>query len=133
MNSVQLLLARIVEPVRLMLLGEIVTRLVSQSPPRLSGLAMSSPEGISSLKLTPVKSVAGLGLVMVNVSVTLWFRPTVAELNALVMVGGDCACTFVTNAPINKSAGKTTRYTKRFAIDGMYFFSYLSGAMVFTV
>ena len=62
-----------------------------------SGLAMSSPAGISSLKLTPVRSVAGLGLVSVNVSVTLPFSPTVGELKDFVSVGGDCACA----SPVN--------------------------------
>src|SRR5579859_1264984 len=92
MDKVQLLLARIVVPTRLILVGESVTTLVSQVPPRLSGFAISSPAGISSLKLTPVRSVAGLGLVSVNVSVTLPFKLTVAALNDLKMVGGDCAC-----------------------------------------
>src|SRR5712671_1364858 len=92
MESVQLLLARSTVPTMLIFVGESVTTLVSQVPPRLSGLAISSPAGISSLKLTPVRSVAGLGLVSVNVSVTLPFTPTVGELNAFVSVGGDCAC-----------------------------------------
>src|SRR5947199_2355115 len=67
---------------------------------RLSGLAMIKPLGSVSLKATPVKSVAGLGLVMVNVMVTLPFLGTDAAENALVMVGGDCAQA----APANMAA-----------------------------
>src|SRR5579859_603721 len=129
MDKVQLLLARIVVPTRLILVGESVTTLVSQVPPRLSGFAISRPAGISSLKLTPVKSVAGLGLVSVNVSVTLWFSPTVAALNAFAIVGGDCACAPVTNMNANRIEGRT-RSRQRLRIAGI-FFSYLLGEMGF--
>src|SRR5215469_8287886 len=86
----------------LMLVAKVVTRLVSQVPPTLSGLAMINPAGMLSLKPTPVRSVAGFGLVMVKVSVTLSLMPTVGALNDLVMVGGDCASTGPAQANINR-------------------------------
>src|ERR1041385_3499957 len=102
-ESVQLLLAASTVPTKLIFVGATVTTLVSQVPPRLSGLAISSPAGKSSLKLTPVRSVAGLGLASVNVSVTLLFKLTVAALNAFEMVGGDCACA----SPVKVNAART--------------------------
>ena len=60
---------------------------------RLSGLAMIRPEGKVSVKLTLVRSVAGLGLVMVKVRLVLPFTGMLAAPNALLMVGGDCAQT----------------------------------------
>lgn len=90
-ETVQLVLARIVAPAILRLVPRVVTRLVSQLPLTLSGLAISRPAGMLSLKLTPVRSVAGFGLVMVKVSVTLSFNPTVGAENDLTIVGGDCA------------------------------------------
>src|SRR5690349_9374061 len=80
MENVQVALAGIWPPLRLILLTVgVITPVVpvgSQKPKtgsgvRLSGLAIINPLGSVSLKATPVKSVAGLGLVMVNVRVTL--------------------------------------------------------------
>src|ERR1051326_1543190 len=106
MERVQEEFAGSTAPTRLMFVEERVTTVVSHVPPRLSGLAISRPAGISSLKPTPVRSVAGLGFVMVKVNVTLLFNPTVAELNAFSMVGGDCAAAPVTNIPVNRIAGR---------------------------
>lgn len=100
-------------PVSVRFVDEMVTRLVSQVPARLSGFAISKPAGILSLNPTPVRSVAGLGLARVNVSVTLLFKPTVAALKAFAIVGGDCARAPVTNIP-SKNAAKTNCCMKRF-------------------
>src|SRR5438067_6057659 len=98
MENVQVALAGICPPVRLIscVVGVIVpvVAVESQSPRtgsgvRLSGLAMINPLGSVSLKLTFVRSVAGLGLVIVNVSVVLPFLGMLAAPNAFVIVGGD--------------------------------------------
>src|SRR6185312_13856863 len=100
-EKVQVALAGICPPVRLILLvcGVIVPEVPvgSQAPwtgssTRLSGLAMINPEGKLSFTLTVVKSVAGLGFVIVKVSVALPFNGTDAVEKALLIVGGDCAC-----------------------------------------
>src|SRR5258708_7776620 len=90
-EKVQLLPARIVAPARLMLLTLGVITPGSQLPVMLSGFAIIRPAGMLSLKLTPVRSVATLGLLIVNVSVTLLFNPTVGALKDFAIVGGDCA------------------------------------------
>ena len=50
---------------------------------------MISTLGIVSLKLTPVRSVAPLGFVIVKVSVMLLFSCTVAAENCFAIVGGE--------------------------------------------
>ena len=108
-EKVQLLLARIVPPTRLMLLGAVVITPGSQLPTMLSGLAIIIPAGKLSLKLTPVRSVAGLGFVMVKVSVTLWFNPTCAALNDLVTAGGDTTIANPGHAQIIKLTARINR------------------------
>ena len=116
-EKVHVALAGIWPPVRLMLftMGVIVpvVPVGSQFPrtgsgTRLSGLAMINPAGRLSLTDTFVKSVAGLGLVIVKVSVTLPFNGTVAAENAFAIVGGDCAPA-VLSAKNRISPGATSR------------------------
>src|SRR6266851_843614 len=87
-ENVQLLPARMVPPTRLMLVTAGVITPGSQVPVRLSGLAMIRPAGSVSLKDTPVRSVAPLGFVIVNVKVTLVFSGALAAENDFVMEGG---------------------------------------------
>src|SRR6476646_1281696 len=100
-EKVQVALAGICPPIRLILLlcGVIVPVVpVGSQAPRtgsnttLSGLAMINPAGKLSFTLTLVKSVAGLGFVIVKVSVALAFKGIDAAEKALLIVGGDCAC-----------------------------------------
>ena len=108
-EKVQLLLARIVPPTRLMLLGAVVITPGSQLPTMLSGLAIIIPAGKLSFRLTPVRSVAPLGLVIVKVSVTLWFNPTCAALNDLVTAGGDTTIANPGHAQIIKLTARINR------------------------
>src|ERR1043165_1489923 len=90
-EKVQAALAGTCPPIRLMLLmsGVIVpvVPVGSQAPwtgssTRLSGLAMINPAGKLSFTLTFVKSVAGLGFVIVKVRVALPFNGTDATEKA---------------------------------------------------
>ena len=66
---------------------------------------MINPAGKLSFMLTFVKSVAGLGFVIVKVRVALPFNGTDAAEKALVIVGGDCACAI----PAQNSAVRQSR------------------------
>src|SRR5579859_4766307 len=99
-EKVQVALAGICPPTRLILLiCGVITPVVpvgsheprTGSNTRLSGLAIINPAGKLSFTLTLVKSVAGLGFVIVKVRVALAFNGTDAAEKALLMVGGDCA------------------------------------------
>lgn len=54
----------------------------------LAGLATTNPLGNVSVNATPVSATVAFGLVRVNVSVVVWPIGTVADPNALLIVGG---------------------------------------------
>jgi hypothetical protein len=66
---------------------------------------MINPAGKLSFTLTFVRSVAGLGFVIVKVRVALAFNGIDAAEKALVIVGGDCACAI----PAQNSAVRQSR------------------------
>src|SRR6476661_8649069 len=125
-EKVQLLPARIVPPTRLMLLTAGVITPGSQVPTRLSGLAIIRPAGKLSLRLTPVRSVAPLGLVIVKVRVALWFNPTCAALNDLVTAGGDTTIANPGHAQIIRISPQIYRFIWR---AGQTAFMIFSGRM----
>src|SRR5436305_3589999 len=123
MENVQVALAGICPPVRLIscVAGVIVpvVPVESQSPRtgsgvRLSGLAMIRPLGSMSSKLTLVRSVAGFGLVIVNVRVVLPFTGMLAAPKAFAMVGGDWAAATFTSKPNTAIASRKRRTPNRF-------------------
>jgi hypothetical protein len=68
---------------------------------------MINPAGKLSFTLTLVKSVAGLGFVIVKVRVALAFNGTDAAEKALLIVGGDCAWAVPTQNNAIRQSWKT--------------------------
>ncbi len=79
-----------VPPERLMLLLPAIAVIVPlpQEPVMLGGVATTTPAGRLSVKATPLRALAVLGLVMVKLSVLLLFNTTLVGLKALLMVAG---------------------------------------------
>lgn len=88
-ESVQLPPATIVPPVKLTEpLPATAVGVPLQVFDRLLGVATTNPDGSVSVNATPLKAVAPLGLLIVNVKEVVPFRAMVPTPNALLIVGG---------------------------------------------